>query len=35
VRDYEAGYRAQGETTAEVEAALATAVGLLAKDEEW
>ena len=26
VRDYEAGYRAQGETTAEVEAALTTAV---------
>ena len=34
VRDYEAGYRAQGETSTEVEAALATAMGLVAKDED-
>jgi metal-responsive CopG/Arc/MetJ family transcriptional regulator len=35
VRDYEAGYRTQRETPAEVEAALATALGLIPKDEEW
>lgn len=35
VRDYEAGYGAKPETRAEVEAALATAMGAFAKDEEW
>ena len=35
VRDYEAGYRARRETPAEVEAALATAMGLLANDGAW
>ena len=35
VRDYEEGYRRSSETTREVESALATAVGLLADDDEW
>lgn len=35
VRDYEAAYRTQRETPAEVEAALATAMSLMPKDEEW
>jgi len=35
VRDYEAGYRTHPEEASEIEAALATAVGLLRDDEGW
>jgi metal-responsive CopG/Arc/MetJ family transcriptional regulator len=35
VRDYEEGYRRRPENAREVESALATAVGLLAQDDEW
>ena len=35
VRDYEAGYRRSSESAREIESALATAVGLLADDDEW
>lgn len=35
VRAYEEGYRRRPETPAEIEAALATAVGLLRDDESW
>jgi metal-responsive CopG/Arc/MetJ family transcriptional regulator len=35
VRDYEAGYGAKPETRAEVEAALAAAMGAFGKHEEW
>jgi hypothetical protein len=34
VREYEAGYRRSPESADEIEAALATAVGLLAADED-
>ena len=35
VREYEAGYRARPEDASEIEAALATAVGLLRDEEDW
>lgn len=35
VRDYEEGYRRQPESAREAEHALATAVGLLARDDDW
>lgn len=35
VREYEAGYRARPEGEDEIEAALATAEGLLTRDGEW
>ena len=35
VRDYEAGYGARPETRAEVETALATALGAFTQDDEW
>jgi metal-responsive CopG/Arc/MetJ family transcriptional regulator len=35
VRDYEEGYRRRPETAREAEAALATTIGLLTRDDEW
>lgn len=35
VRQYEAGYRRRPESRREIDAALATAMGLLHDDEEW
>lgn len=35
VREYEAGYRRRPETAREIEAALATATGLLTSDDDW
>jgi hypothetical protein len=35
VREYEAGYRAHPESRRETDEALATAVGLLADEDDW